>query len=156
MEEVFYTEFTQMVTNTVKPIVFTSDNSRVSAKIIDMASVVAGGTERLREKPFILNYSQPTSPLQHSEDALGKMFACADRGVPVVYPPGMIPGATAPATLAGAVVQSLAESLSGLVIHQLRRKGAPIVMGGAHGCMDMKTAVNVYAGLERLKTALWD
>jgi trimethylamine--corrinoid protein Co-methyltransferase len=103
-------------------------------------------------KPFVLNYSQPTSPLQHSEDAIGKMFACADHQIPVVYPPGMIPGATAPATLAGVLVQSLAESFSALVIHQLRRRGAPIVLGGAHGCMDMRTAVNVYAAPERLKT----
>jgi trimethylamine--corrinoid protein Co-methyltransferase len=64
----------------------------------------------------------------------------------------LIPGATAPATLAGSVTLSLAEALSGLTIHQLRRKGAPLVLGGAHGCMDMKSTVNVYAGPERLLT----
>ena len=152
LETVYLVEFFQMVSNSRKPIVFTSDNQEVSNRIIDMAALVAGSMEDLKSKPFVLNYSQPTSPLQHSEDAIGKMFACADHQIPVVYPPGMIPGATAPATLAGVLVQSLAESFSALVIHQLRRTGAPIVLGGAHGCMDMRTAVNVYAAPERLKT----
>lgn len=64
----------------------------------------------------------------------------------------MIPGATAPATLAGTITLSLAEALSGLTIHQLKKKGAPIVLCGAHGCMDMKTTINVYASPERLMT----
>ena len=152
LEKVYLVEFLQMIGNSSKPIVFTSDNQAVSIRIIEMAALVAGGLDALKRKPFLLNYAQPTSPLQHSEDALGKMFACADHGIPVVYPPGMIPGATAPATLAGVIVQSLAESFSALAIHQLRRRGAPIVLGGAHGCMDMHTAINVYAGPERLKT----
>jgi trimethylamine--corrinoid protein Co-methyltransferase len=141
-----------MVQNTTKPIVFTSDNGPVCRQIIDMAGLVVGGMDRLREKPFILGYSQPTSPLQHSEDAFGKVFACAESGIPVVYPPGMIPGATAPTTIAGAIVQSLAESFSALTAHQLKAKGAPIVLCGAHGCMDMKTSINVYAAPERLMT----
>ncbi len=152
LDRVYLVEFLCMVGNTTKPIVFTSDNGQVTTRIIQMAAAVAGGADHLARKPFVLNYAQPTSPLQHSEDAIGKMFACADHGVPVVYPPGMIPGATAPATLAGAIVQSLAESLSALTVHQLRRRGAPIVLGGAHGCMDMRTAINVYAAPERLKT----
>jgi trimethylamine--corrinoid protein Co-methyltransferase len=152
LEKVYLVEFLQMVGNSSKPIVFTSDNEAVSTRIIEMAATVAGGLVELRDKPFVLNYAQPTSPLQHSEDAIGKMFACADRGIPVVYPPGMIPGATAPATLAGVIVQSLAESFSALAIHQARKAGAPIVLGGAHGCMDMRSAINVYAAPERLKT----
>jgi trimethylamine--corrinoid protein Co-methyltransferase len=152
LEKVYLVEFVQMVSNSRKPIVFTSDNETVSTQIIEMAALVAGGINNLQQKPYVLNYSQPTSPLQHSEDAIGKVFACADHWIPLVYPPGMIPGATAPATLAGVIVQSLAESFSALAIHQLRRKGAPIVLGGAHGCMDMHTAINVYAAPERLKT----
>ena len=152
LEKVFQTEFVQMVENTSKPIVFTSDNGHVSQQIIDIAALVAGGSSALKEKPFILNYSQPTSPLQHSHDALGKMFACAQAEIPVVYPPGMIPGATAPCTMAGTIIQSLAEGLTALTVHQLKRKGAPIVLCGAHGCMDMKSSINVYAAPERLMT----
>jgi len=152
LEKVHQTGFVQMVQNSIKPIIFTSDNGEISREIIQMAAMVVGGTEKLQEKPFILNYSQPTSPLQHSENAFAKMFACAELGIPVVYPPGMIPGATAPTTIAGAITQSLAESFSALTVHQLKRKGAPIVLCGAHGCMDMRTSINVYAAPERLMT----
>jgi trimethylamine--corrinoid protein Co-methyltransferase len=150
LETVFQTEFDAMVRNSTKPIVFTSQNAEDSRIIVGMAAAAAGGTERLRRKPFVLNYTQPTSPLQHSSDGIGKLLAGADLEVPIVYPPGMMPGATAPVTVAGAITQSLAEALSGLVIHQLKRMGAPIVLCGAHGCMDMHTAINVYAAPERL------
>lgn len=152
LNKVYQNEFFQMVTNTTKPIVFTSDNGEVSKKIIKMAAEVVNGIDNLKEKPFIINYSQPTSPLQHSEDALGKMMTCAEYSIPVVYSPGMIPGATGPVTLAGSIAQSLAEALSGLLIHQLKSKGAPIILCGAHGSMDMRYSINAYASPERLKT----
>lgn len=150
LKQTYRTEFMEMVRNSTKPIVFTSDHGADSEAIIEMAAVVAGGRQALRERPFVLNYAQPTSPLQHSKDALGKLLACAEAGIPICYPPGMIPGATAPVTVAGAVTQSLAESLSALAIHQLKQPGAPFVSAGAHGCFDMRTMVNVYAGPERL------
>lgn len=149
---VFRTEFFEMVRNSTKPIAFTSDNGEDSRKIIEMAAVVAGGMENLKARPFIINYSQPTSPLTHSSDAMGKVLTCAELEIPALYPPGMIPGATAPATIAGAITLSLAEALSGLVIHQLKRERAPIILCGAHGCMDMTSAINVLASPERLLT----
>jgi trimethylamine--corrinoid protein Co-methyltransferase len=152
LDRVYRAEFLEMVKNSTKPIVFTSDNGDDSRKIIEMAAVVAGGLENLKAKPFVMNYSQPTSPLQHSFDALGKLLTCAELELPVVYPPGMIPGATAPTTMAGAITQSIAESLSALVIHQLKCEGAPIILCGAHGWLDMKSAINVYAAPGRLMT----
>jgi trimethylamine--corrinoid protein Co-methyltransferase len=47
-------------------------------------------------------------------------------------------GATAPVTLAGAVIQHTAESLSGVVINQLAKAGAPIVWGGSPAIFDMR------------------
>jgi trimethylamine--corrinoid protein Co-methyltransferase len=152
LDIVYQTEFLEMVKNSSKPIVFTSNNGNDSKRIIEMAAVIVGGLENLRKRPFIMNYSQPTSPLQHSFDAMDKLLTCADFGVPIVYPPGMIPGATGPATMAGAITQSIAESLSALVIHQLKKEGAPIILCGAHGWLDMKTAINVYAAPGRLLT----
>jgi trimethylamine--corrinoid protein Co-methyltransferase len=152
LDRIYRTEFLEMVSHSTKPIVFTSDNGADTRRIIAMAAAIAGGAEALKQKPYVINYSQPTSPLQHSEDALGKVFACAEAGIPVAYPPGMIPGATAPATTAGVLTQSIAESLSALVIHQLKHEGAPIILCGAHGWLDMKSAINIYAAPGRLMT----
>lgn len=152
LDRVYRTEFVEMVKNSTKPIVFTSDNGDDSRRIIEMAAIIAGGLKNLQAKPYVMNYSQPTSPLQHSFDAMGKLLTCAELDIPVVYPPGMIPGATAPATMAGAITQSIAESLSALVIHQLKKEGAPIILCGAHGWLDMRSAINVYAAPGRLLT----
>jgi trimethylamine---corrinoid protein Co-methyltransferase len=47
-------------------------------------------------------------------------------------------GATSPVTLAAAVIQHAAESLSGIVIGQLASTGSPIVWGGAPAAFDMR------------------
>jgi trimethylamine--corrinoid protein Co-methyltransferase len=72
------------------------------------------------------------------------LFFCADNAVPVTYTPGMMSGASAPVTLAGAVTVGNAEALSGLVMHQLRAKGAPIISGFGTSTIDMRTSTCVY------------
>jgi trimethylamine--corrinoid protein Co-methyltransferase len=56
----------------------------------------------------------------------------------------MMSGASAPVTLAGAITVGNAEALSGIVLHQLRAKGAPIVSGFGMSTFDMKTSACVY------------
>jgi trimethylamine--corrinoid protein Co-methyltransferase len=65
--------------------------------------------------------------------------------MPVNYTPGMMAGASAPVTLAGAIAVGNAEALSGIVMHQLRAKGAPIVSGFGMSTMDMRTSACIYA-----------
>jgi trimethylamine--corrinoid protein Co-methyltransferase len=72
----------------------------------------------------------------------------ADRGLPFVYAPGAVDGASVPVTSAGSLAVGNAESLSGLVIAQLRRKGTPFVLGSGNGPLDMRTMVATYASPE--------
>jgi trimethylamine--corrinoid protein Co-methyltransferase len=113
-----------------------------------MAAIVTGGEDHLREKPFIFHYVEPTSPLLHSSQAVERLFLCADKGIPIIYTPGMLSGATGPVTLAGAITVANAESLSGIVLHQLRSKGAPIISGALVTTMDMLTSTIVYGAPE--------
>lgn len=140
--------FQAMVENTVKPLVITAWDEQGLADIIHMAQAVAGGAEALRLNPFLLPYLEPTSPLQHSEVVLRKMLMMADHGLPFVYAPGPVDGASAPVTPAGSLVMANAEVLSGLVIAQLRRPGTPFVWGSGSGPMDMRTTVATYASPE--------
>ena len=64
--------------------------------------------------------------------------------MPICYPPGAVLGGSAPVTLAGGLVQTNAEALSGVVLHQLRAKGAPIISGVAAVPMDMRTTTFSY------------
>jgi hypothetical protein len=73
---------------------------------------------------------------------------CAERGLPICYTPGDILGASTPVTLAGGIVQATAEALSGIVLHQVRAKGAPIISGFVLAPLDMKKGTICYGAPE--------
>jgi trimethylamine---corrinoid protein Co-methyltransferase len=113
-----------------------------------MGAAIAGGHEALREKPFYVHYSEPTPPLRHSYGAVNKLLLCAERGIPVLYPPAGTMGGTTPVTVAGGIVQGNAEALSGLVMHQLKRKGSPIISGWVVVPLDMRASTFSYGAPE--------
>jgi len=133
-----------MLENSTKPIFFTAAGKEDLEFILRMAAAVAGGDANLQEKPFLINYSEPTAPLAHSFGAINKLLLCAGRSIPICYTAGDILGGSAPVTLASGIVQANAENLSGIVIHQLKNKGAPIISGFAVVPMDMKTSTFSY------------
>jgi trimethylamine--corrinoid protein Co-methyltransferase len=137
-----------MLEHSTKPIVFVTNDRQSCQRAIDMAAAVAGGYEALTEQQHILLYSEPSSPLQQSATAVDKLLLMADYALPVVHSPGPLMGGTAPITMAGGLVMSLAEILSGLVVHQLRRPGAPFVFGAGLHHMDMSAAQICYASPE--------
>lgn len=137
--------FKAMAENTTKPLCYIASNGRDNHVIIEMAAEIAGGYDKLREKPFLINYSEPVSPLTHAHEVIDKLLQCADFGVPLAYESGVLSGGTGPVSRAGVMVQSLAECLSGLVIHQLRAPGAPFIGGGATPGMDMLTSICAYS-----------
>ena len=134
--------------NSVKPIFFTAAGREDIAFIHEMAAAVAGGEEEFRARPFLINYSEPTPPLTHSYGALSKLLFCAEKGIPVCYTPAAMLGASAPVTVAAGLVQTNAEALSGMVIHQLKARGAPIISGVALPPLDMRTSCISYAAPE--------
>ena len=89
-------------------------------------------------------YAMPNPPLIHSQEALDKVLACADLDIPLIVTPAPAAGTTAPASMTATIVIGNAETLSGLVVHQLTRGGAPFVYGVGCGAFDMRTAVDVY------------
>ena len=141
-------QFEAMVLNTVKPILYTATDRRDVEDILGMAEIIAGGREALAARPFLVLYAEPTSPLQHSREAVEKLLLCARRRMPVMYIPAVMLGATAPVTIAGALAQINAECLSGLVLHQLAAPGAPFIYGGAAPVMDARTALCSYGSPE--------
>jgi trimethylamine--corrinoid protein Co-methyltransferase len=143
--------FRSMLENTSKPLVFTAWDERGLEDIVAMAECVAGGREALRMNPFLLAYLEPTSPLQHSEEALQKLLRMADLGLPVVFAPGAVDGGSSPVTAAGSLALAAAEVLSGLAIAQLRRRGTPVVFGTGSGPLDMRTLVATYASPEFMR-----
>jgi len=146
-------QFALMLANTVKPIVFVCDDKADCEAIAAMAAAAAGGMEALRINPTLLLYSEPSTPLQHSDTATSKLLYMADESLPIVHSPAPMMGGTAPVTLAGGLAIGNAEALSSLVMHQLRNPGAPFVYGSGLHHMDMKTTISVYGGAPEFQLA---
>jgi trimethylamine--corrinoid protein Co-methyltransferase len=146
----FLHQFEAMVMNTTKPIIYTADGREDVEDIIEISEIVAGSPEALRSNPFIILYAEPSSPLQHSQTALQKLLLCAEKGMPVMYIPTVMLGASGPVTSAGSIVIANAEILSGLVIHQLKSRGAPFIYGGSAPSMDMRTTICTYGSPEAI------
>jgi trimethylamine--corrinoid protein Co-methyltransferase len=140
--------FSQAVMNTTKPLGFLCPDVEDLVHILEMAEVVVGGREELTARPFVIHYAEPISPLKHYGPSVRKLLLCAERRIPVIYAGMPQAGATAPATFAGTLAQAVAESLAGLVIHQLKRPGAPFVFGAIPTHFEMKTTVLPYGAPE--------
>jgi trimethylamine--corrinoid protein Co-methyltransferase len=134
-------EFEAVVTSTSKPIVFIGYSPRGVELVYEMAAQVAGGLENLRQRPFLLAYPEPISPLIFPVEVVDRMFIAADLGMPQIPGSTVQPGATSPVTLAGTVAQLVAEGLMGLVLVQLRQPGAPCCLSGNVGVFDMHTTI---------------
>jgi trimethylamine--corrinoid protein Co-methyltransferase len=142
--------FRAMVKNTTKPLVVVAENAGDLTVMCDIAEALRGGSVELAAKPYFVVYGEPTSALRHPVEAVDKLILCADRSVPCVYSTSPLAGGTAPITVAGHVAQGAAESLMGLVIHQLRKPGAPFVFGIGPAVLDMGTMQSAYNAPEYL------
>jgi trimethylamine---corrinoid protein Co-methyltransferase len=140
--------------NTSKPLAFIAHDEIESDQVWTYLSEVAGGWKSLAEKPFALELTGPTSPLKIGEEACRRLRRAARRRLPVVCFPGAMPGATAPVTLAGVLAQFAAETLAGIVIHQLENPGSPVISGGGILPMDMRTGNISYGGPEYMLIGL--
>ena len=141
-------QFQAMLLGTTKPMVITAVDREGLADQLEMAQSVLGGADEWKKLPLFAIYIEPSSPLSHSREVMEKLFFAADHDIPMIYTPCPICGATGPATMAGALVQSLAECLTGIVVSQLRRKGASVVIGGVISILDMSTGIMSYGAPE--------
>jgi trimethylamine--corrinoid protein Co-methyltransferase len=135
--QAYLRSFQAMVENTKKPIVCTAEGRGDLSAMWEIAKIVRNGEKQLRMNPYFIHYAEPISPLRQAFPGVDKLLFCAEKEIPLVYSPAPISGSTAPITVAGHVAQGLAECLCGLVIHQLKRRGAPFIMGMGPAVLDM-------------------
>ena len=109
-------------------------------RFIDMAAVIQGGYDKLRERPIITMGACPNSPLEINENETSIIMLSAEYGLPIDILSMGLCGGTTPATLAGTLVVTNAEILGGIVLAQILNKGNPILYGPSTTIMDMKTA----------------
>lgn len=131
----------EMAANTVKPLVLLVSEASAFEPSLDMLEALFGGHPG---KPFVIPYVNPISPLVINAETSDHMAASLARGLPVIYSNYGMSGATTPITPAGTLALLNAELLAGLVLAQLTREGAAVVLGMLPAGFDMATAASYY------------
>jgi trimethylamine--corrinoid protein Co-methyltransferase len=118
-------------------------------EVVEMAGMIAGGLEALRERPFISFITLVISPFKIDGHYGDMTCFLAEQGLPVVTPTEPVCGTTSPITLAGNVLVHTAETIGGVVLTQAVRKGSPVIAGSVGSISNLRTMGIVTGAVER-------
>jgi trimethylamine---corrinoid protein Co-methyltransferase len=116
----------------------------------DMLAAVRGGPAELARKPLAIFDACPSPPLKWSRLTTQSLIDCARAGIPNELISMGLTGATSLVTLAGTLVQHVAENLCGLAIGQLASPGSPVVFGGSPASFDMRKGTTPMGAMETM------
>ncbi|NLE21658.1 MAG: hypothetical protein GX624_02580 [Actinobacteria bacterium] len=133
-------QYEAWVTNTSKHGFMGSGNGYLSKKLVEMASAVVGGREKLKARPILSFITCPVSPLKLVKDTCEIIMTGAREHVAVNILSMAMAGGSSPVTLAGTLITHNAEVLAGLTLSQLVRPGAAVVYGSSTTAMDLRLA----------------
>jgi trimethylamine--corrinoid protein Co-methyltransferase len=109
--------------------------------ILEMIDVVYPDRRERRDRPIFSMVTCPVSPLKHDDAMTEACIALAREWVPIVFWPMPLQGATAPITVAGTLLMTNVEFLSGLVLYQCVQPGLPMIYPAGPETLDMKTGL---------------
>ena len=117
--------------------------------------MIAGGEEKWRERPFVSNSNCfVVPPMKFATESCLVMEECIRQGMPILLLSAGQAGATAPAPIAGAIVQAVAECLAGLVYVNAVKPKHPAIFGTWPFVSDLRTgAMAGGSGEQALLTA---
>jgi trimethylamine--corrinoid protein Co-methyltransferase len=121
-----------------KPVVTGTFTAQSFAVMRDMQVAVRGSSRALEEKPLTVFSCCPTSPLKWSDITSQNVIDCASSRIPIEFIAMPLSGFLAPVTITGTLVQHTAETLSGIVLAQCARPGAPMLYGGSPAPFDIR------------------
>lgn len=133
-----------------KPIVTGTFRVEGSKPMHEMLLAVRGSAENLAQKPLAIFDACPSPPLKWSNLTAQSLVDSARAGIPSELISMGLTGATSPVTIAGTLVQHVAENLAGVVICQMAKKGAPVIFGGAPSSFDMRKGTTPMGAIETM------
>jgi len=110
-----------------------------AADTIAMSEIVFGGRENIEKTPTSISLINCNSPLRWDDRMLDAQFEYTAANQPVILTPFLLMGAMSPVSIPAALVQQIAESLTGIALSQLIRPGAPVVFGSFLSNIDMQS-----------------
>ena len=141
-------QFMAMVKNCTKPMIVTSVDVDGLKDQWEMACLIRGGEKEFRLNPLFATYVKSESPLVYGKETTDALLFATDKGIPALYSPCSGLGVTAPASIAGVLVQTLADSLVAVVLCYLQKPGAPLILGGVQTLMDQAKTTLYYGSPE--------
>lgn len=135
-----------VIANSRKPIYFSTDRATVNRGCIDLLRAAFGGD--LSRQPYGISQLSPTSPLFWEEAVLDAVMDTVALGVPLAVLPEPNAGVSAPYTLAGLLTVHNVECLSGMVMAQLLRPGAPVIYASSWTTTDMRDGAALVGSVE--------
>jgi trimethylamine--corrinoid protein Co-methyltransferase len=145
--QTFFHDFDAIFRNTTKPTVINILDRPFTQHLIEMAAAASGGETNLREKPSVMGSVGPISPVKFAQSE--GIIDAVEAGIPILFSPSPMMGATGPATVAGTLALATAEVLFGLVLTQLIKPGAPVVLAPDTDVFDMRTSQCTYGSPEQ-------
>jgi trimethylamine--corrinoid protein Co-methyltransferase len=131
----------EMAAHTTKPLVLLISDPAQFVPALDLLAAVSGCDG---DRPFVLPYVNPITPLVLNTETTDKMAASIERGLPVIFSNYGMAGASTPISPLRTLVLLNAELLAGLMFSQAVRAGAGIVLGSLPAYFDMRTMVDFY------------
>lgn len=129
-----------LLKGTTKPVATSFTLAEHVAPILRMVDMALGKEGDFRRTPFLKAHISPViSPMRFGEDAVEVTLACMEHGLPISCITAAQSGATAPATLAGFLAQSLAETLASLIMVNVIQPGYPMVFSNWPLVIDLRT-----------------
>jgi trimethylamine--corrinoid protein Co-methyltransferase len=106
---------------------------------IEMSSILFGGRDVIEQTPATISLINCNSPLRWDDRMLDAQWEYSSANQPVVLTPFILMGAMSPVTIPAALVQQIAEALSGIALSQLIRPGCPVIFGSFLSNIDMQS-----------------
>lgn len=138
-----------------KPFLTPAGNERTTRIVLEMTALANGGWAEMEKRPRVIVVANPLSPLKMDHHATYFLMEFARRGQAVCVAPCAMAGSTAPMTLAGAFVQTNAETLAGIALAQMVRPGAYSIYGFLTTASDLKTGSIACGAPEQALSAVW-
>lgn len=118
--------------------------------VADMCYAVAGGEDAFRRRPFVtIMVCHVVPPMRFATEACETMELAIEAGFPIQIISAGQAGATSPATVAGSLVQAIAETLAGLVFARLVDKDVAAIFAPKPLVADLRTGAMCGGGGEQ-------
>ena len=115
---------------------------------VEMARVIAGDEETMRQRPPLSLLVCTIAPLAQDSHGMESALLFAEAGLPVGFMSMATAGSTAPATVAGTIAIGDAEIVAAMVLIQMAYPGAPVYHSLMPGIMHPRTGAFLGSALE--------